>query len=81
MATVMRISMQAIAWVSELLPELPRGMTANNMAELFLEPSEPAEPGWPPGEIKSEIGEHGRVGSCYSSTEASVTMKNNARNT
>lgn len=80
MATVMRISMQAIAWVSELPPELPRGMTANNMAELLLEPSEPAEPN-PPSEIKSEIGEHGRVGSCYSSTEASVTMKNNARDT
>ncbi|KAM0555878.1 hypothetical protein ACHAPJ_006280 [Fusarium lateritium] len=39
-ATGMRISMQApqiIAWVSELLPELPRKMTADKVAGLLLE--------------------------------------------
>ena len=44
----MRISLQApqiIAWVSELLPELPRKMTANKMAGLLLEPPKFAKPG------------------------------------
>ena len=47
-ATGMRISLQApqiIAWVSELLPELPRKMTANKMAGLLLEPPKFAKPG------------------------------------
>lgn len=62
-ATGMRISMQApqvIAWVSELLPELPRRMTAaNSMAGLVLDPPKPADtkpPGINPEETRQRKG-------------------------
>lgn len=52
-ATGMRISMQApqiIAWVSELLPELPRRMTSNKMTGLLLEPPKVPEQAKKPDE-------------------------------